>query len=382
MNALLNRAHVALVSFIICLTHWASVEVGAAEALPSTLIQLRTHQLAKVNAVSASLYRTPHDYFAVQEEAPIVATNVTFSAGLSPDGVVSKLREVAFQLARLATNFPSEFNNPAGTEFLLIATAKEADIPTIFPEDGGPATTLEMAGVNGRIFFLPNGSGGFKLPDNSTAEGIPVYLSPYVFLSFPDLKYFNQGPALPWEHKNLLLERSTSARIFTGNPDGSVSEVQSKGWGSSVIDRTKTGDMSLYGDYAHVEGVKLLRLPSCGRIGIHLSLITNGTPAVLALEAANGTFPRYWLPTGQPIVSPMITGFALANNMPRIGVVGLAGQQIVVESSTALFSSGATWVTEMTVSSLPQSGIFNYFCPVPANAAGASNRFWRVRVIP
>ncbi|MEI6345857.1 MAG: hypothetical protein WCO79_01330 [bacterium] len=378
MNALRNRALAALVGSLAYLTQLVTVEVGAADVLPSTISQIRTQQLAKVNTISASLYRTPHDYYAVQEEAPVLFTNISFSAGLSPDAVVSKLREVAFQVACLATNFPSANNNATNATFLLIATAKEVGITSIFPQDNVPTTTLEMAGINGIIPILPNGSGGFKLPNTAMADTIPVYLSPYIFLSFPDLKYFDQLPPPPW-YFQYYFERKTYARVFTGNPDGSVSEVQSKGWGSSIIDRTQA-DMSAYGDYEHTDGVKLLRLYGIGRIGIHLSLLTNGTPAVLALEAADGTFPRYWLPTGQPIGNPMVTGVSLVSGKPKVSIVGQPGDLVVLESAGG-FGPAVQWTTEVTLPALSQSGIAHYLCPTPVNSVGSSNRFWRIRVI-
>ncbi len=379
MNALLNRAHVALVCFTICLAFWASADAGAANALPSTLSQIRTAQFAGVNTIEALLYRWPHDYYAVVPVQPIASTNVTVS-GLTPEALTNKLREVAFQMASLATNFPLANSDEVNSQFLLVTTAKEAGIPTTFPQEGEeiPTTTLEMAQVNVVFPLVTNGSGGFKLPAGYVAETIPINVSEYVFLSFPNLKYFDPSPPpVPW-YAWFLFERQTYARIFTGNLDGSVGEVPGKAFGNAIFDQTATDS---YTRYLNVDDTKLLRLSGIGRIGIHLSLLTNGMPAVLALEAADGTFPRYWLPTGQPIVTPMITSLALANNMPKIGIVGLAGQQIVVESSTALFGSGGTWVTELTVPSLPQSGIVSYTYPVPVNTAGTSNRFWRIRVV-
>jgi|GEM_PF-3406390 len=375
MNTYLNRVLATLVGLVAYSTLSVSTDATAAEALPSTLNQVRTAQFAGVNTIEAMLYRWPHDYYAVVTEQPIIRTNVTVS-GLTPEALTKKLREVAFQMACLATNYPSTNN-----AFQLLATAKEADIPTIFPEPGTevPTTTLEMAQINVFLPLTNNGTDGLKVPDGLTAETMPINVSEYVFLRFPNLRYFDQlPPLLPW-YAQYLIERQTYARIFTSNPDGSVTEVRSKAFGAAIFDQVATNSYTLY---LYAEDFKLLRLYGIGRIGIHLSLITNGVPAVLALEAADGSTPRYWLPNGQPIVNPMITGMAIFNNTPKIGIVGLASQQIVVESSTTLFGPGATWVTEMSVQSLPESGIFHYACPMQVvNVPGASNRFWRIRVV-
>lgn len=375
MNALLKRARVALVGLTIYSTLAVGMDTKAAEALPSTISQVRAAQFTGVNTIEAMLYRWPHDYYAVVIEQPIVRTNVTVS-GLTPEALTNKLREVAFQMASLATNYPSTNN-----AFQLVATAKEADIPTIFPEEGTevPTKTLEMAQINVFLPLITNGTGGLKIPDGLTAETMPINVSEYVFLRFPNLKYFDQlPPLLPWYAQHLI-ERQTYARIFTGNPDGSVTEVASRAFGSAIFNQVATNSYTLY---LYADGFKLLRLYGIGRVGIHLSLITNGTPAVLALEAADGSTPRYWLPTGQPIVNPIVTSLSLSNGRPSMRFVGHPGQQVVLESASALFGPGAQWTAEVSLPALAASGISGYTCPVPVTAPGASNRFWRIRVLP
>lgn len=383
MNALLNRALVALVGFFACLTPLVTAEVGAAEALPSTLSQVRTAQFAGVNTIEALLYRWPHDYYAVEIVQPIARTNVTVS-GLTPEALTNKLREVAFQMACLATNYPLANSDGTNSRFLLKTTAKEANIPSVFASESPdiPTTTLEMAQVNVVFPLITNGVGGFRLPTDATAETIPINVVGYVFLPLPNLRYFDGSPpATPWYTWSLLgfSDRPTCARVFTSNPDGSTSEVPSKTWGNSTINYLEE-DPAHYADYFDTDGFRLLRLSGIARIGIHLSLLTNGVPAVLALEAADGSFPRYWLPTGQPIVSPVVTDLSLISGKPRVSLVGQPGDLVVVESSGS-FGPGVQWTTEATLPALSASGIASYTCPVPVNAPGASNRFWRIRVV-
>lgn len=376
MNALLNRALVALVGFFACLTPLVTAEVGAAEALPSTLSQVRTVQFGGVNTIEALLYRWPHDYYAFEPVQPLARTNVTVS-GLTPEALTNKIREVAFQMACLATNFPLANSDATNSQFLLVATAKEADIPTIFPEEGMevPTTTLEMAQVNVTFPLVTNGIGGFRLPAGYVADTIPINVSEYVFLRFPDLKYFDGPP--PSLFFRSSQERRTYAKVFVSNPDGSVSEIPSKAYGVATFDQISSES---YTTYLGFEGFKLLRFYNSGRIAIHLSLITNGVPAVLALEAADGSFPRYWLPTGQPIVNPVVTGLTLISGKPQVSLVGQPGQQVVLESSGS-FGPGVQWTTEATFPALSESGIASYLCPTPVNSPGASNRFWRIRVV-
>lgn len=379
MNTYLHRALVAPAGFIACLTLllWANVCALAADTLPSTISQIRNAQFAGVNTIEALLYRWPHDYYDLARPGPIAQTNVSVS-GLTAEALTNKLREVAYRMVCFATNLSTGTGMVTN---MLVVTAKEAGIPTIFPRAGQdvPPTTLEMAQIHNTFILKPDGFGGFTPPPNTEADPIPIIVGRYVFLPFPNLKYFEGAPPPLW-YWDSMYERRTYARIYIGSPNGSVSEVPSKAFGSATIDQQVT-DPAKFGEYLQTDDMKLLRLFGIGRIGIHLSLLTNGAPAVLALEAADGSTPRYWLPTGQPIVSPMITGVSLANNMPKIGIAGFAGQQIVVESSTTLFGSGSAWVTEMTLPALPESGIANYTCPMPVNATGTSNRFWRVRAL-
>lgn len=380
MNTYLHRALVAPAGFIACLTLlWADACTFAADALPSTISQIRNAQFAGVNTIEALLYRWPHDYYAVVPPSPIAQTNVSVS-GLTAEALTNKLHEVLYHMVCSATNLNTGTSTVTN---MIVVTAKEAAIPSIFPRAGWnvPSTTLEMAQIQTTFALIPNGTGGFIPPSKNQAGMVPINIGGYVFIPFPNLKYFDGAPPPIW-YLDSTYERQTYARIFVGNPNGSISEIPSKTFGDATINqRLEYGQEDRLGEYLDTDNMKLLRLYNIGRIGIHLSLLTNGAPAVLALEAADGSTPRYWLPTGQPIVSPMITGVSLANNMPKIGIAGFAGQKIVVESSTTLFGSGSAWVTEMTLPTLPESGIANYTCPMPVNAAGTSNRFWRVRAL-
>lgn len=380
MNTSLNRALAApigfLVGFLACQTALVVAEVGAAEVLPSTLSQIRAHQLARINDLKVAIFRTPHDYYAVGGDVPILSTNVAVS-GLSPEAVTNRLREAVLALATLATNFPPTDSSVQRVEFHVMATAREANIQTIFPDDGAPTGTSEMMGVNCYFSIFSDGEGGYVLPESAVAETIPVYTTPYVFLPFPDLKYFD-GPAPHWFIRFKYV-RESAARVFAGNPDASVSEIPGKRWGSSYIDYTQTPGPT-YGEYAYTYGAKVLVCYNMGRIGIHLSLITNGTPAVLVLEAADGTFPRYLLTTGQPIVSPVVTGLSLINGRPKVNLVGQPGDLVVLESAGG-FGPRVQWTTEVALPALSASGIANYLCPTAVNSPGASNRFWRIRVV-
>lgn len=380
MNTCLHRALVAPVGFIACLTLlWANARVIAADALPSTISKIRNAQFAGVNTIEALLYRWPHDYYDLARPGPIAQTNVSVS-GLTAEALTNKLREVAYNMVCFATNLHTGTNTVTD---MIVVTAKEAAIPTIFPRTWPevPSTTLEMAQIQVIFPLNPDGAGGFVPPPENQASMIPINVGWYVFLPFPNLKYFDGAPPPIW-YLDSAYERQTYARIFVENPNGSVSEIPSKAFGNATINQTlEYGQGDRLGEYLNTGDMKLLRLYGIGRIGIHLSLLTNGVPAVLALEAADGSRPKYWLPTGQPITGPMITSVTLANNMPKIGIVGLTGQQVVVESSTTLFGSGSSWVTEITLPTLSESGLINYACPMPVNTAGTSNRFWRVRVV-
>ncbi|MEK7645016.1 MAG: hypothetical protein AAB391_01680 [Patescibacteria group bacterium] len=381
MNALLNRALVALVSTLACLTLWSTADVRAADVLPSTLSQIRTAQFAGVNTIEALLYRWPHDYYAVEIVQPIARTNVSVS-GLTPEAFTNKLREVAFQMACLATNYPLANSDGTNSRFLLKTTAKEADIPSVFASESPdiPATTLEMAQVNVVFPLVTNGVGGFRLPADATAETIPINVAGYVFLPFPNLRYFDgPPPATPWYTWYLLgfSDRPTCARVFTSNPDGSTSEVLSKTWGNSTINYLEE-DPAHYADYFDTDGFRLLRLSGIARIGIHLSLLTNGTPTVLALEAADGTFPKYWLPTGQPIGAPVLTSISLVNGAPKVSFVGIPGRQVVLESATSL-RTDAVWTVSATFSLPDQHGMTNHACPTNIGPGMGPLRFLRLR---
>ncbi len=374
MKAILQRALVAPAIILCCLTFWAAA-ARAADALPSTISQLRTAQFSGVNTIEAMIYRWPHDYYAVVIEQPVARTNVSVS-GLTPEALTNKLREVAFQMASLATNYPSASpkNATTNSEFQLVATAKEADIVrSIFPEDDAPKTTLEMAQVNVVFPLVTNGNGGFRLPIEATAETIPINVSEYVFLPFPNLKYFDGTPP-PWYFQQNY-ERKTYARIFTGETNGTVSEVQSKAFGNATFDQISS---DRYTKYLYADDMKLLRLYPIGRIGIHLSLITNGIPAVLALEAADGTFPKYWLLNGQPIGAPVLTSIGLASGAPKLGMVGLPNRRVVLESATTIGAT-ATWTVVATFSLPDQHGMTNYACPMSIGPGMGPHRFLRLR---
>lgn len=370
MKAILSRVPVALA----CLALWASANAGAATALPSTISQIRTAQFGGVNTIEALLYRWPHDYYAFETVQPLARTNVSVS-GLTPEALTNKIREVAFQMACLATNFPLANNDEVNSQFLLVATAKEADIPTIFPEEGVdvPTTTLEMAQVNVTFPLVTNGIGGFRLPAGYVADTIPINVSEYVFLRFPDLKYFD-GPPPPLFFRSSQ-ERRTYAKLFTSNPDGSVSEIPSKAYGAAIFDQISSAS---YTTYLGFDGFKLLRFYNSGRIGVHLSLITNGVPAVLALEAADGSFPRYWLPTGQAIARPVLTSISLTNGAPKVRLVGIPNRRVVIESAISLGST-AVWNLQTTLTLPDQHGMTNYALPASLGPSTGPLRFLRLR---
>ena len=371
MKAILSRALAALA----CLTLlWADARAIAADALPSTISQIRNAQSAGVNTIEALLYRWPHDYYAVVRPSPIAQTNVSVF-GLTAEALTNKLREVAYRMVCLATNLQ---NGTSMVTNLIVVTAKEADIPTIFPRAGQdvPATTLEMAQINVTFRLTPDGMGGFTPPPNTAADPIPINVGGYVFLPFPNLKYFEGAPPLLW-YWDSMYERQTYARIFVGNPNGSISEVPSKAFGSATINQM-IDDPAKFGEYLYADDMKLLRLFGIGRIGIHLSLLTNGTPAVFALEAADGTFPRYWLPTGQPIERPVLTSISLSNDAPRVGLVGMPNRRVVIESAVSLGST-AVWNVETTLTLPDQHGMTNYAGPASLGPSTGPRRFLRLR---
>lgn len=378
MNTYLHRALVVPAGFIACLTLlWADARTLAADALPSTISQIRNAQFAGVNTIEALLYRWPHDYYAVVPPSPIAQTNVSVS-GLTAEALTNKLHEVLYHMVCLATNLQTGTSTVTN---MIVVTAKEADIPSIFPRAGWnvPSTTLEMAQIQTTFALIPNGTGGFIPPSKNQADMVPISIGGYVFIPFPNLKYFDGAPPPIW-YLDSSYERQTYARIFVGNTNGSISEIPSKAFGDATINqRLEYGQEDRLGEYLDTDNMKLLRLYNIGRIGIHLSLITNGTPAVLALEAADGTFPRYWLPTGQPIGNPVVTGVQLIGGKPQVSLVGQPGDLVVLESAGS-FGPNVQWVTVATLPALSESGLASYLCPTAVNSPGASNSFFRIRV--
>jgi len=378
----------------------------AADALPIPAIRngdltaFYSNVLQTVNLVEAKVVQLPANSFPGMSPdldlTVLASTNVpvTFS-NLSLVQITNKLQEIGYRVASQATNFPISLSSNY-YPYWLVLRAKEVEVlprvdkvyswpDYVYPDFLWATNThgfaqIQRAQISRTYSIGTNTNGGYKMLDGNTQESLPIGITDELVLPATNVRDFvADGGLSTVEFPMMALVdsrfpgtymRTTAARAYTALPDGTVAEA-----GNVITDGTSLDPYATYGGGS--SGNALNRHVVRGRLGIKLSLLTNGLPTVLALELTNGVTQHYLLPSGQPVDRPSLFPLRSMNGQSPIALVGEPGRAATVER-TATLGLGANWITAASVLFPTNSGITTYTAPAVLGP-GTPALFWRLR---
>lgn len=262
----------------------------------SDLNRIEDYQFNTINKVT--IYTTEGSA-PDQHNLQITIVDLT---GYSKLGAVNTLKDMAYAVASLVTNF--HFNPTSKFTVFLQARNDSSIDPNI------AGFNYLIASMSAEYYIESNGQGGFRMKTASANSlNMQIEVSPFLCIK-RNLRFTLDGGT-----PNALLTKMT-LRNGAGVVTNTITASDPYTLDTSLTNMP-SGD--LFNGYIHQ------------RLVIRKSLLISGISGEIEMQYADGATRSYQLQTGEQIVSSANIGLVFSNNVPNVIISGNSNETVVVE---------------------------------------------------